>query len=97
MNRTKLEAIDIAEARDIAFVRAKTGLLHVSETGALAAFTDGPGVFDVDPHCRKLDAFVAKYKLKARIDSEDLLPEYRPVYYGRALWMKRHRHCAPVA
>jgi hypothetical protein len=103
MSRINHEVIDIAEAADIAFVRAKTGLLHVSEPGALAAFTDGPGVFDVDPHCRKLDAFVEKHQLEARIESEDLLPgvdpasENRPVYYGRARWMKSRRDSPSVA
>ena len=85
------------EATDIAFVRARTGMVHVSDPEALAAFTDGRGVFDVDPHCRKLDTFVAKHKLECRLDSEDLLPslnsaaESRPVYYGRAWWIKRSR------
>jgi hypothetical protein len=83
------------EEIDIAIVRAQTGMLHVSDPEALAAFTDGRGVFDVDPHCKKLDAFVAKYKLEYRLDSEDLLPsldsssERRPVYYGVARWLKR--------
>jgi hypothetical protein len=85
------------EATDIAFVRARTGMVHVSDPEALAAFTDGRGTFDVDPHCRKLDAFVAKHKLECRLASEDLLPglnsasENRPVYYGRAWWIKRSR------
>ena len=76
------------EAIDLAFVRARTGMLHVSDPEALAAFTDGRGVFDVDQHCKKLDAFVAKHNLEARLDSEDLLPgvnslsERRPVYFG---------------
>jgi hypothetical protein len=48
-------------AMDIAFVRARTGIAHVSDPDALAAFSDGRGVFDVDPDCRKLDAFVAKH------------------------------------
>jgi hypothetical protein len=103
MSRTRHDVMDIAEAADIAFVRAKTGLVHVSEAGALAAFTDGPGVFDVDPHCRMLDAFVERHKLDAVIESEDLLPginptsENRPVYYGRARWMKRRRQGSAVA
>jgi hypothetical protein len=76
-------------AMDIAFVRARTGMAHVSDPDALAAFADGRGVFDVDPHCRKLDAFVAEPDLEARLESEDLLPGNRPVYYGFALWRKR--------
>src|SRR5580692_9636627 len=91
MSSTEQEAIDIA------FVRARTGMVHVSDPKALAAFTDGRGVFDVDPHCRKLDTFVAKHKLSAVLASEDLLPslnsasESRPVYYGVAWWIKRSR------
>src|ERR1700722_5931687 len=83
------------EGTDIAFVRTRTGMVHVSDPEALAAFIDGRGVFDVDPHCRKLDTFVARHKLECRLDSEDLLPslssgsESRPVYYGRARWLKR--------
>jgi hypothetical protein len=90
------------EAIDIAFVRARTGMVHVSDPEALAAFTDGSGIFDVDPHCRKLDTFVAKHKLECRLDSEDLLPglnsasESRPVYYGRAWWIKRSRPRRPT-
>jgi hypothetical protein len=97
------EAIDIREAADIAFVRARTGMHHVSDPEALAAFSDGRGVFDVDPHCKKLDAFVAKHKLEALLESEDLLPgigsqsESRPVYYGRAKWIKRTRLRPTVA
>jgi hypothetical protein len=89
------------EAADIAFVRARTGMVHVSDREALAAFTDGRGVFDVDLHCRKLDAFIAKQKLQARIRSDDLLPgkdpetASRPVYYVR--WIKRSRHLPTVA
>jgi hypothetical protein len=80
---------------DVAFVRAQTGMTWVSDPNALAEFSHGRGVFDVDLHCRKLDAFISKHKLEARIDSEYLLPcanpqaEKRPVYYGRALWRKR--------
>lgn len=40
----------------------------------MVACSDGRGIFDVDPHCRKLDAFVAEYKIEADIYSEDLLP-----------------------
>jgi hypothetical protein len=85
------------EATDVAFVRALTGMVHVSDPEALGAFTDGRGVFDVDAHCRKLDAFVAKHKLECRLDSEDLLPsltsaaESRPIYCGCARWTKRSR------
>ena len=97
MSSTEQKLIDIQEAKDIAFVRAQKGMVHLSDPEALAAFTDGRGVFDVDLHCRKLDAFVAKHKLEYRIDSEDLLPgvdsssESRPVYYGCARWIKRSR------
>jgi hypothetical protein len=83
------------EMIDVAFVRARMGMTYVSDPDALAAFSDGTGVFDVDPHCRKLDAFVADNELEAIIDSECLLPcanpqsEKRPVYYGRARWRKR--------
>jgi len=97
--RSVEQVVDIQEAKDIAFVKAETGMVHVCDPEALAAFTDGSGVFDVDPHCRKLDAFVAKHKLEYRIESEDLLAsldsssENRPVYYGVARWIKRrHRH-----
>jgi hypothetical protein len=102
MRSDQQEAIDIREASDIAFVRARTGMHHVSDPEALAAFTDGRGVFDVDPHCRKLDAFVAKHKVEARLESEDLLPpagsqpENRPVYCGRAKWMKRGARFRPT-
>ena len=48
MSGTKRELIDIQEAKDIAFVRAHKGIVHVSDPEALAAFTDGRGVFDVD-------------------------------------------------
>jgi len=62
------------EAIDIAFVRARTGTLHVPDPQALAAFTDGRGVFYVDPHCKKPEASAAKHNLEARFDSENLLP-----------------------
>ena len=48
-------------------------------------------LFDVDVHCRKLEAFVAKHRTEAEIFSEALLPcanpeaEKRPVYYGRQI------------
>ena len=80
---------------DIAFVRGRTDALHVSDQDALAAFSDGRGVFDVDPHCRNLDAFIEEHKIDARIYYEDLLPcanpelGNRPVYFGRARWLKR--------
>jgi len=83
------------EMLDIAFVRRRTDIPHVTDKDALAAFSDGRGVFDVDPHCRRLDAFVAKHKSEADIYSEDLLPcanpetANRPVYFGRARWRKR--------
>jgi hypothetical protein len=81
---------------DIAFVRQRTGMAHVFDPDALTAFSDGRGVFDIDPHGRWLDAFIARHKLEARIESEDLLPgenemtAKRPVYYGAALWQERH-------
>jgi hypothetical protein len=84
------------EMVDIAFVRRRTGMAHVFDSDALTAFSDGRGVFDIDPHCRWLDAFIAKHKLEARIESEDLLPgenelsAKRPVYYGAALWQTRN-------
>jgi hypothetical protein len=83
------------ERIDIAFVRKQVGVPHLSDPDALAAFADGRGIFDVDAHCRKLDAFIAEHKLEAVIDSECLLPcadpqaEKRPVYFGRARWQKR--------
>lgn len=91
MSSTSQDAIDIQGAKDVAFVRARTGMVHVSDHEVLSAFTDGRGVFDVDLNCRKLDAFVAHHKLEYRMDSEDLLPGGRPVYYGRAPWLKRFR------
>jgi hypothetical protein len=83
------------ETIDIRFERARRSMTHVSDPEALAAFGNGSGVFDIDPHCRKLDAFVDRHKLDAIIESEDLLPcadphaGKRPVYYGRARWIKR--------
>lgn len=56
---------DLREMLDIAYVRRKTNTAHVSDEDALAAFSDGRGVFDVDLHCRKLDAFVARHKIEA--------------------------------
>ena len=87
--------IDTREMLDIAFVRRRMKIPHVSDKDALAALLDGRGVFDVDLHCRKLDAFVAKRKIDANIYSENLLPRAnpqvanRPVYFGRARWRKR--------
>jgi hypothetical protein len=86
---------DMRETLDIAYVRCRTNSAHVSDEDALAAFSDGRGIFDVDPHCRKLDAFVAKHRIEVEIYSEALLPcadpqiENRPVYFGRARWLKR--------
>jgi hypothetical protein len=86
---------DTHEMLDIAYVRRHTKSAHVSDEDALTAFSDGRGVFDVDLHCRKLDAFVAKHRLEADILSEELLPcanpeiGNRPVYFGRARWQKR--------
>ena len=86
---------DTREMLDIADIRRRTKAAHVSDEDALAAFSDGRGVFDVDLHCRKLDAFVAKHKIEADICCEELLPcaspliNSRPVYFGRALWRKR--------
>jgi hypothetical protein len=87
--------IDTREMIDIAFVRRRMKIPHVSDKDALAAFLDGRRVFDVDLHCRKLDAFVAEHKIDANIYSEDLLPcanpqvANRPVYFGLARWRKR--------
>ena len=87
--------IDTREMLDVAYARRQTEAAHISDADALTAFSDGRGVFDVDLHCRKLDAFVAKHKLEADIYSEDLLPcanpeiGNRPVYFGRARWRKR--------
>ena len=87
--------METRELLDIAFIRRQTNIAHVSDQNALDAFLDGRGVFDVDPHCRKLDAFVAKHKIEADVYSEDLLPcanpdlANRPVYFGRARWQKR--------
>jgi hypothetical protein len=98
--------VDMQEVKDIAFVKARTGMVHVCDPEALAAFTDGTGVFDIDIHCRKLDAFVAKHKFEPYqylIEQEDLLPsldpssENRPVYYGVSLRRKRHRYSPTVA
>jgi hypothetical protein len=80
---------------DVAYVRRRTEAAHVSDKDALTAFSDGRGVFDVDLHCRILDAFVAMHKLEADIYTENLLPcanpeiGNRPVYFGRARWRKR--------
>lgn len=93
--------VDIREAADIKYVRQRTGMIPVSDPEALAAFSDGPGVFDVDPHCRKLDGFVEKHNLQAEIWSEALLPamgpgsENRQVYFGTATWRKRKRSSFP--
>jgi hypothetical protein len=92
--------IDTREMLDITFVRRRMKIPHVSDQGALAAFLDGRGVFDVDLHCRKLDGFVAEHKIDADIYSEDLLPcanpqvAKRPVYFGRARWRKRSVMCS---
>ena len=81
---------DTREMLDIAYVRRRTDSAHIYDDDALAAFSDGRGVFDVDPHCRKLDAFVARYNIEAEIYSEELLPcanpqiGNRPVSLGRA-------------
>jgi hypothetical protein len=87
--------LDTRELLDIAFVRSRTNIPHVSDQNALDALLEGRGVFDVDPHCRKLDAFVAKHKIEADVYSHELLPcanphfANRPVYFGRARWQKR--------
>jgi hypothetical protein len=86
---------DTSEMLDIGYVRRLTNSAHVSDEDALAAFSDGRGVFDVDLHCRNLDAFVANHKIEAEIYSQELLPcaspqiGNRPVYFGRARWRKR--------
>jgi hypothetical protein len=88
-------ALDRREILDIAYMRRRTKSAHVSDEDALTAFVDGRGVFDVDLHCRKLDAFVAEHKFEADIECEELLPcanpqiGNRPVYFGRARWRKR--------
>jgi hypothetical protein len=69
---------------------------YVSHTDALAAFSDGDSVFDVDPHSRKLGALIVDHKLEAIIDSEHPLPcanpqgERREVYDARASRRGRH-------
>ena len=91
----ELLGLDTREILDVAYVRRRTKAAHVSDEDALTAFSDGRGVFDVDLHCRKLDAFVADHKLEADVYTEDLLPcadpeiGNRPVYFGRARWRKR--------
>jgi len=83
------------EAIDVAFVRRRMGVCYVRDAAALEVFESGEPVFDADPHCRNLDAFLAKHKLDAVIQSENLLPcanpeaEKRPVYFGRARWTRR--------
>jgi hypothetical protein len=83
------------EAIDVAFVRRRTGMVYVQDADALAVFESGEPVFDVDLHCRNLDAFVARHKPDVVIESENLPPcanpdaEKRPVYFGRARWRKR--------
>ena len=89
------KAIDVGEALDIAFVRSKLNIPHVCDSDATEAFSAGREVFDVDAHCRRLDAFIARNKLEADIWSEQLLPcascetPKRTVYFGRARWRKR--------
>lgn len=93
--RVELLGLETRESLDVAYVRRRKSAAHVSDEDAHIAFSDGRGVFDVDLHCRKLDAFVAKHKLEADIYTEDLLPcanpeiGNRPVYFGRARWRKR--------
>lgn len=83
------------ETLDISFIRRQLNIAHVGDDNALAAFSQGREIFDVDAHCRKLDAFVARNKLEAEIWSENLLPcgnpdlGNRPVYFDRARWRKR--------
>ena len=86
---------NVREALDIEVVRTQTQIRHVNDADALDAFSSGECVFDVDPHCRKLDAFVAKNKLQAQIETEEILPcanpeiGNRPAHYARAVWTKR--------
>jgi len=54
--RTELLGLDMREMLDVAYVRRQKNSAHVSDEDALTAFCDGRGVFDVDLHCRKLDA-----------------------------------------
>jgi len=65
--------LDTREMLDIADIRRRTKAAHVSDEDALAAFSDGRGVFDVDLHCRRLDAFIAEHKLEADIYTEEIL------------------------
>jgi hypothetical protein len=66
--------LNTREMLDIAEIRRRTKAVHVSDEDVLTAFSDGRGVFDVDLHCRKLDAFIAKHKLEADIYTEELCP-----------------------
>jgi hypothetical protein len=86
--------IDTREMLDIAFVRRQMKISHVSDKDAFAAFLDGRGAFDVDLHCRKLDAFVAEHKIDANIYSEDLLPRANPQVANRPVYFGRVRRCA---
>jgi hypothetical protein len=65
--RTELLGLDTREMLDVAYVRRQKNAAHVCDEDALTAFCGGRGVFDVDLHCRKPDAFVAKHKLEADI------------------------------
>jgi hypothetical protein len=84
------------ETIDVEFVRRQTGLMHVLDAGALAAFEDGQEIFDVDPHCRRLDTFVDRHGLDAVIREAAMLPcanpqvEKRTVWFGSARWRRRH-------
>ena len=96
-SESRLVGLDTREMLDVAYVRRRKSAAQVSDEDALTAFSDGRGVFDVDLHCRKLDAIVAKHELEADIYTEDLLPcanpeiGNRPVYFARARWRKRSR------
>jgi hypothetical protein len=88
--------MDIREILDVALIRRQLNYPHVCDEHALTALLDGREVFDVDPHCRRSDAFVDGNKLEADVWSEDLLPsadpdmEGRPVYFRRARWRKHN-------
>jgi hypothetical protein len=74
-------AIDVREATDIQFVCVRTGMAHVDDPHAREAWLDGRAVFDVDPHCRKLEAWMEKNDVPGGFVCEELLPGGRPVYY----------------
>jgi hypothetical protein len=74
-------AVDLREAADIKFVRQRTGMAHVDDPQARQAWLDGSAVFDVDLHCRKLEAWMERNDVPGGFVCEELLPGGRPVYY----------------